>query len=50
MIDQLSLMNIDTKILSKILAKKIQQNTSKPNTGILRQIKHHDQFRIIQEC
>lgn len=39
-------MNIDTKILSKILAKQIQQNISKLNLGTFRKTKHHDQFGV----
>lgn len=40
-------MNIDTKILSKILAKQIQENISKLNIGTFRKVKYHDQFGVI---
>lgn len=43
----ISLMNIDTNILSKILSKQIQEKVSKLNIGTFRKVKYHDQFGVI---
>ena len=43
----ISLVNIDTKILIKILANQIQQNINKLIMHAFRKIKHNDQFGIM---